>query len=137
MVCPQKGDILFSRANTREKLGASAIIYQDYPDLILPDKLWKLRFSDSVNIFWIKYVFSTKSIRNKFSSISTGTSGTMYNISMEKFKTITIPLPPTELQNEFGNFAQKATFLKKAIANNEDRLADVKESLMSEHFNGI
>lgn len=39
-IYPQKGDLLFSRANTRELVGATAIIFEDHPDLILPDKLW-------------------------------------------------------------------------------------------------
>ena len=38
-VSPQKGDLLFSRANTKEMVGATAIIREDYPELILPDKL--------------------------------------------------------------------------------------------------
>ena len=43
-IFPQKGDLLFSRANTREMVGATAVITQDYPEHILPDKLWKIRF---------------------------------------------------------------------------------------------
>ena len=34
-VSPQKGDLLFSRANTKEMVGATAIIREDYPELIL------------------------------------------------------------------------------------------------------
>ena len=49
-VSPQKGDLLFSRANTKEMVGATAIIREDYPELILPDKLWKIRFSDLTNV---------------------------------------------------------------------------------------
>ena len=43
-ICPMKGDLLFSRANTREYVGATALIDKDYPNLFLPDKLWKLVF---------------------------------------------------------------------------------------------
>lgn len=44
-IYPQKGDLLFSRANTREYVGATVLIDQDYPELMLPDKLWKLRLT--------------------------------------------------------------------------------------------
>jgi type I restriction enzyme S subunit len=42
VVTPEKGDVLFSRANTLELVGASCLIREDYPYLLLPDKLWKI-----------------------------------------------------------------------------------------------
>lgn len=106
-VTPEKGDLLFSRANTREMVGATAIVKEDYPSLILPDKLWKIKFRDNVNVFYMKYVLSSKSVRNQFSVVSTGTSGSMYNVSMDKFKAIEVPLPPIELQNQFADFVNQ------------------------------
>ena len=103
-IFPEKGDLIFSRANTREMVGATAIIAEDYPDLILPDKLWKIKFKENVNVFYMKYVLSSKCIRERFSAASTGTSGSMFNVSMEKFKSIEIPVAPFELQNQFAEF---------------------------------
>ena len=79
-VYPQAGDLLFSRANTREMVGATAVITQDYPEHILPDKLWKIRFLGKANVWYMKYVLSSESIRSIFSSVSTGTSGSMFNV---------------------------------------------------------
>lgn len=106
-IFPEKGDLLFSRANTREMVGATAIVTQDYPEHILPDKLWKIRFTDDADVYYMKYVLSSNSIRSMFSAVSTGTSGSMYNVSMEKFKSITIPLPPRKLQNQFATFVKQ------------------------------
>ena len=103
-IFPQKGDLLFSRANTREMVGATAIIMMDYPELILPDKLWKIQFKDNANVFYMKQVLSSTCIRKRFSAVSTGTSGSMYNVSMDKFKKIDIPLPPVNLQEKFAEF---------------------------------
>lgn len=105
-VFPQKGDLLFSRANTREMVGATAVITKDYPEYILPDKLWKIRFVDAANVWYMKYILSSTSIRAIFSSVSTGTSGSMFNVSMEKFKSIIIPLPPLSLQEKFAIFVE-------------------------------
>ena len=117
MITPQKGDLIFSRANTREMVGATAIIYENYPTLILPDKLWRITFNEYVNVFYMKYILSSKSMRYKFSEASTGTSGSMYNISMEKFMAISIPIAPIELQNRFADFvnqvAKSKLILKK------------------------
>lgn len=116
-IFPEKGDLLFSRANTREMVGATAIVTQDYPEHILSDKLWKIRFTDVADAYYMKYVLSSNSIRSMFSAVSTGTSGSMYNVSMEKFKSITIPLPPRELQNQFASFVEATAKSKVAAIN--------------------
>ena len=99
-------------------VGATAIVKEDYPSLILPDKLWKIKFRDNVNVFYMKYVLSSKSVRNQFSVVSTGTSGSMYNVSMDKFKAIEVPLPPIELQNQFADFVHqvdKSKFVERFL----------------------
>ena len=106
-VYPQAGDLLFSRANTREMVGATAVITQDYPEHILPDKLWKIRFLGKANVWYMKYVLSSESIRSIFSSVSTGTSGSMFNVSMDKFKSIRVPLPPIARQQQFASFVNQ------------------------------
>ena len=114
-VFPKKGDLLFSRANTRELVGATAIIEQDYPDLLLPDKLWRVLFTNEINVYYAKYVLSTKSIRSQLSARSTGTSGSMFNVSSDKFRNITIPVPPKALQDSFEAFVHQIDKSKSAI----------------------
>ena len=133
-VTPEKGDLLFSRANTREMVGATAIVKEDYPSLILPDKLWKIKFRDNVNVFYMKYVLSSKSVRNQFSVVSTGTSGSMYNVSMDKFKAIEVPLPPIELQNQFADFVHQVDKSKVAVQKALDETQLLFDSLMQEYF---
>lgn len=133
-VFPQKGDLLFSRANTKEMVGATAIIREDYPELILPDKLWKIRFSDVTNVVYMKYILSSKTIRNKFSAASTGTSGSMYNVSMEKFKAIQIPMPEISIQNQFASFVKSVEKSKLTIQQSLDKLEILKKALMQQYF---
>ena len=133
-VSPQKGDLLFSRANTKEMVGATAIIREDYPELILPDKLWKIRFSDLTNVIYMKYILSSQTIRNKFSAASTGTSGSMYNVSMEKFKAIQIPMPEISIQNQFASFAESVEKSKLTIQQSLDKLETLKKALMQQYF---
>ena len=133
-VFPQKGDILFSRANTKEMVGATALITQDYPDLILPDKLWKIRFAENINAFYMKSILSSKSIRDRFSAESTGTSGSMYNVSMEKFRAITVPIPPFSLQNEFAVFVECVDQQKQTVQQSLEKLELMKKALMQEYF---
>lgn len=133
-IFPEKGDLLFSRANTREMVGATAIVTQDYPEHILPDKLWKIRFTDDADVYYMKHVLSSNSIRSMFSAVSTGTSGSMYNVSMEKFKSITIPLPPRKLQNQFAAFVKQVNKSKFAVQKALDNAQLLFDSLMQKYF---
>ena len=133
-IFPEKGDLLFSRANTREMVGATAIVTQDYPEHILPDKLWKIRFTDDADVYYMKYVLSSNSIRSMFSAVSTGTSGSMYNVSMEKFKSITIPLPPRKLQNQFATFVKQIDKSKINVQKALDETQLLFDSLMQKYF---
>ena len=119
-IYPQKGDLLFSRANTREYVGATALIDQDYPDLMLPDKLWKLIFKQEIMPVFAKQFLSHPEVRKVLSAMATGTSGSMYNISMEKLKRLEIIVPNMNRQKEYIRFvdqSDKSKFeLEKALS---------------------
>ena len=133
-IYPQKNDLIFSRANTRELVGATVIIDKDYPKLILPDKLWRIKLNNNINIYYIKYILSDNFYRKKISSISTGTSGSMFNVSMEKFKSLDIPLPPLPLQEQFAAIVQQVDKVKSSVKQSLETLETLKKSLMQEYF---
>jgi len=135
-VYPQKGDLLFSRANTKEMVGATALVKQDYPDLILPDKLWKLVLADSLSEVYMKFVLSSESIRTVLSELATGTSGSMYNVSMKKLKSIRIPVPPPGIQNRFADFVRATEKSKFEMQRELDKLELMYKSLMQKYFTG-
>ncbi|WP_342548344.1 restriction endonuclease subunit S [Paenibacillus sp. FSL P2-0089] len=133
-VYPHKGDLLFSRANTRELVGATCMIFDDYPDLLLPDKLWRIKFNNLADLFYMKYTLSDSSVRNSLSNVSTGTSGSMYNVSMDKLKSLIVPLPPIELQTQFANIVTKIEEQKAIVKQAIDETQHLFDSLMSEYF---
>lgn len=133
-VFPHKGDLLFSRANTRELVAATCLIFDDYPDLLLPDKLWRIEFNDLANFVWMKYVLSDTSIRKGLSNSSTGTSGSMYNVSMNKLKSTSIPLPPVELQAQFADIVYKIEEQKAIVKQSIIESETLFNSLMSKYF---
>ena len=114
-IYPQKGDLLFSRANTREYVGATVLIDQDYPELMLPDKLWKLVFKHEIMPMFAKQFLSHPEIRKVLSSMATGTSGSMYNISMEKLKRLEIIVPNINQQKEYIHFVEQSDKSKFAV----------------------
>ncbi len=103
LVHPLKGNLLFSRANTRELVGATCIVDDDYEYLFLPDKLWRLDLqSNMVSNWYLRFLLTHEGFRENLRKVATGTSGSMLNISKAKLKQLKIPLPPIELQNQFA-----------------------------------
>ena len=93
-IVPLRDTIIVSRANTKSLVGASAYIDQDYPDLFLPDKLWRLTVAEGISARWLSYVLALDQIRAEISDLATGTSASMKNISQEAFLSIPVLLPP-------------------------------------------
>ena len=101
-VIPQQDTLLVSRANTFDLVGASVYVTEDYPDLFLSDKLWRIRTANNCDARWLSYVLSTGRVRANISERATGTSGSMKNISQEAFFDVKIPLPPLPEQRKIA-----------------------------------
>ena len=123
-VSPRKGDLLFSRANTRELVAATCIVEKDEPNLFLPDKLWRINTKENkLKKEYLKYLLSHIQFRTELTKQATGTSGSMLNISQKKFMNVHIPLPPIELQKKFSaifwTYSEKANKFKEMKENSE------------------
>jgi len=137
VVTPEKGDVLFSRANTLELVGASCLIRENYPYLLLPDKLWKIRVNEEkICPEYFKFVLSYPTVRHEISKLSTGTSGSMYNISMEKFRQIDITVPPIEIQKKFSIIIGKIDKIRKSHQQSLLELNNLFDSLSHAAFTG-
>ena len=106
--CPvMENTIIVSRMNTPELVGACGYVEHDYPNLFLPDRLWQVHFCDSVVAKYIWYYLSSNYIRNYYSSLSSGTSSSMQNISKGQFENAQLILPPPEMQSNIVAFLDK------------------------------
>jgi type I restriction enzyme S subunit len=137
LVHPLKGDVLFSRANTRELVAATCIVDDDYTDLFLPDKLWKIILDrEIVNSYYFVYLLRNERYRHRLTRKATGSSGSMLNISQKKLLNTKFPIAPLELQNKFAQIVE-ATEEKRKIL--EESLAEMKNnfnSIMQKAFKG-
>ncbi len=137
VINPEKGDLLFSRANTRELVGATCLIDKNYPNLLLPDKLWKIKPDKKQLISeYFKFILSNPAIRKIISSNATGTSGSMYNISMNKLKSISIPIPPLPLQQKFARIVEKIESMRQSHNQSKQQIEDLFSALMQKAFRG-
>ncbi|MDA7308049.1 restriction endonuclease subunit S, partial [Escherichia coli] len=121
LIFPKKGDLLFSRANTRELVAAICMVHQDYDNLFLPDKLWSIKLDHDLLLpeFFLVLIQNEK-IRDLLTKQATGTSGSMLNISKNKFEETEIIFPEINVQKYFCNTFRKTISLKeKLIKSNE------------------
>lgn len=98
------GDLLFSRANTAELVGATAFVSHTDGRTALPDKLWRFRWK-AISLAEPRYVeklFQRPKFRQMISDRATGSSGSMKNISRDKVLSINLGWPPVITQNEFA-----------------------------------
>ena len=99
------GDVIISRMNTSELVGAAGYVWAINNDNIyLPDRLWKVILNDRVNPVFLWKLITNEKTKLKIKRIASGTSGSMKNISKSQFLQIRVPLPPLSLQNEFADF---------------------------------
>jgi len=137
LVFPNKGDLLFSRANTRDLVGATCIVDADYAHLFLPDKLWKLDLiMDKASAWYIKFLLTHDGFRNNLKKVATGTSGSMLNISKGKLRALSIPLPPITLQNQFAERIQAIEVQKQQAQASLQKSEDLFNSLLQRAFKG-
>jgi len=134
----QVNDLLFSRANTTELVGATTMVFDTPENLLLPDKLWKFQWKESEplsQIFMWK-LLSSKAMRHRLSEISSGSGGSMKNISKSKLLELEVIFPDYEKQMEYENFYLR---LRDQILLNKEYISQAEgqfDSLMQRAFKG-
>ena len=98
------GDLLFSRANTSELIGATAYVEATPDNLLLPDKLWRFVWHapSKAAPLYVMHLFRQPKFRQEIGQRASGTSGSMKNISQEKVLSIQVGTPPLPLQQTFA-----------------------------------
>jgi type I restriction enzyme S subunit len=96
------GDMLFSRANTVELVGATAIVEKTNGKTLLPDKLWRFVWKEPVESSYMHALFQSSPVRQDLGKLSSGTSASMRNISQGKLFNLLLPVAPYQLQKDFA-----------------------------------
>lgn len=95
----QGGDVIISRANASNLVGSCAIARDPDPKLMLSDKLYRLKWDQSICLpEYLVYALNSSFAREQIDLDSTGFSDSMVNISQKTISDIQIPLPPIKEQ---------------------------------------
>jgi type I restriction enzyme, S subunit len=97
-------DLLFSRKNTYDLVGACAFVFETRSKLMLSDLIFRLRLKDghvvSPEFLWALLTHPGK--RKQVQSLASGSAGSMPNISKSRLMNFQIELPPENLQSKFA-----------------------------------
>jgi type I restriction enzyme, S subunit len=132
------GDLLFSRANTAELIGATAYVESECEHIVLPDKIWRFRWrkDNAPNPRFVHALFSSPTFRREVSKRATGTSGSMKNISKEKVLGIKVALPSRDEQDEFASKQEALRTVKESAMCQARLIEEQFSSLQHRAFSG-
>jgi len=100
----RRGEILVSRANTRELVGSAAVVDRDLPRLMLCDKLYALAVdSSSADAEYVSLTLGTRRWRDLIELEATGASHSMQNISQADILNLPFAPPSVEEQRSLVN----------------------------------
>ena len=130
----ETGDVIISRMNTPELVGACSYVFEAPEDMYYPDRLWKVIPQKETNPIFLWQLLWDREIRRQIKEKSGGTSGTMHNISKSKLLEIKCIDAPIELQEQFADFVQQVDKSKVAVQKALDETQILFDSLMQEYF---
>ena len=134
----RNGDLLFSRANTTELVGATAYVFETQSNRVLPDKLWRFVWHDArtVEPLFVWALFNHPRIRYEIGRRATGTSGSMKNVSMEKVLSIRVPWPDADVRHRFARFLASDRTIQVKMTEGANGASRMFESLVHKAFQG-
>jgi type I restriction enzyme S subunit len=132
-----EGDLLMSRANTTELVGAVTFVESDPGNVVLPDKIWKFAWlnSDSVPEYYAT-LLRHPTIRRRLSALASGSGGSMKNISKAKLNDLLLPVVSTAEQQKFGERVRLVSATRRAAVHKIAEVDALIDSLQARAFRG-
>lgn len=127
----QYGDVLFGIAGS---IGKTAI-YEHCTKSVVNQAIALLRFKNNINNLFVAFVLNSEIVKKQIKRLQRPTA--QPNLNTEELKSLQIPLPPPEKQNEIAShitaIRQKAKALKEnALSNFEKAKAEVEKMILGE-----
>ena len=130
----ETGDVIISRMNTPELVGACSYVFEAPDDMYYPDRLWKAVLKENTNPIFLWQLLWDRDVRKAIKESSGGTSGTMHNISKPNLLAIKCIDAPIELQNKYAEFVKQTDKSKFEIQKSLEKLETLKKALMQKYF---
>jgi len=129
------GDVLISRMNTLEYVGACAYVWKAPLNTYLPDRLWRATLKDNINPVFLWFSLIQESSKKQIRALASGTSGSMKNISIPRFLSIKIKKVPLNKQNAIAIKIEAIEKQKELIKQSIKEVETLFNSRMDYYFN--
>ncbi|MEV8395821.1 MULTISPECIES: restriction endonuclease subunit S [unclassified Streptomyces] len=132
------GDLLFSRKNTIELVGAVAYVRETRDRLLIPDLIFRLvpKRDARIDKVYLHGLLTYPSKRGKVRSLASGSAASMSNISKAKLLNLECEMPPLELQTEYASRVNKIETVKSSHLAHLAELDALFSSLQHRAFRG-
>jgi type I restriction enzyme S subunit len=100
----RSGDLLVSRANTKELVGSAAVVSEEFPWLYICDKIYRITVSpDKTAANYLALYLASNEVRGQIELGASGASQSMQNISQSVLMDLPIPVPQLKEQECIRN----------------------------------
>ncbi|MCK6527214.1 hypothetical protein L6R50_06490 [Myxococcota bacterium] len=135
----RRGDLLMSRANTIELVGAVVIAERVTRHTMLSDKILRLNLPAAFRR-WALWVLRSQHGRRQVEALATGNQESMRNIGQDRIRQIAIPLPPLAEQHRIVAEVDRRLSVLDALDTTLDatlaRCARLRQSILKHAFDG-
>ena len=114
----EKGDLLFNRTNSREKVGKTAVFDLDEP-MVIAGYIIRVRLQPEVDSIYLSTFMNLAKTKALLQAIAKGAVH-QANINARQLAAIEFPLPPLPLQQEFAAFVAEVDKSRLLLANQQN-----------------
>ena len=100
-----KGDLLFNRTNSREKVGKTAVFLEETP-MVIAGYIIRVRLGSEMESEYLSQFMNLPGTKAMLRSMAKGAVH-QANINSKELAGIKVPVPPVSLQQEFLSFARQ------------------------------
>jgi restriction endonuclease S subunit len=134
------GDLLMSRANTSDYVGASVLVGAVRPRLLLSDKSLRIVPKDGIDRHWLWLALSSPDARAQISAKATGTKDSMRNVSQAGLLTVEVPHVPLADQKsdvvKLSTYLDSIAQLSRAIDVGQRKREALQHAILTAAFSG-
>ncbi|OFT88902.1 restriction endonuclease subunit S [Corynebacterium sp. HMSC28B08] len=131
------GDLLMTRKNTPELVGAVALVRKTRGRLLLPDLIYRLRLNQElVEAEYFRALLMSAPVRARIRALAGGSSQSMSNISKQRLNQLVMSIPPLSDQREFVLQSEKIYRLQDRNTEALKLTQELHASLAARAFSG-
>ncbi|MCR4534513.1 restriction endonuclease subunit S [Shewanella xiamenensis] len=129
-ICPDKSDLLITRANTPQLVGDSCIVQDKFENVFTPDKIWRAQVVPGVDKYWLLQLLQYLRKSGMLGKVATGTSNSMKNISQSKMLDIDVYIPTALEQEKIGRVIKCLMQLEQTRESHSSSRSEIRNRVM-------